>query len=43
MKLLDEPPEVKDKPDAVDFNIVDGEIEFGRFYAEIGHFILLTP
>lgn len=32
MKLLDEQPEVKDKPDAAILQVENGEIEFGVFF-----------
>ena len=30
LKLLNEPTDVNDKPDAIDLIVTDGEIEFGK-------------
>ena len=32
LRLLDEPAEVNDKPDASELSISEGEIEFGEFH-----------
>lgn len=41
LKLLNEPTEVNDKPDAADLIVEDGEIEFGKRSCLIG--IRLAP